>query len=109
MVNTQIPKITNQEIGQRIRMSRRLLEMSRKQFAEATGLTESLIQSMELGKGVMASRLPNIAFASGQPLRFFYGEEGTFEPTTGQLNFRCGDWFSEAKFPVRQQLSMDLN
>ena len=82
-------------VGRRIRQGRKNMkpEQTQGDLAEAvskiTGerYTQDQVSRWEHGMGLKPSILQAIRLAQGQPLRFYYGGEGTTEPIPGQSPF----------------------
>ncbi|NTF72823.1 helix-turn-helix domain-containing protein [Rhizobium rhizogenes] len=75
----EAPKKPNQidiDVGNRIRMRRRLTGMSQMALGEALGVTFQQVQKYEKGTNrVGASRLSDVARVLGVPVSFFFGDE----------------------------------
>ncbi|MEN0653406.1 MULTISPECIES: helix-turn-helix domain-containing protein [Hyphobacterium] len=69
------------ELGERIRIARKLAGYSQTELAEKLGLTFQQVQKYEQGKNrIAAGRLVDLADALGKPLGFFYDNPAAFEP-----------------------------
>lgn len=91
VVSTLEAKQVDKLIGDRIRKARMFANMSQAQLESLLNTKRDTVSRWETGtNGVSAYRIALIAEITGQPLRFFYGEEGTTNPTQGQLNFKPG-------------------
>ncbi len=83
-------------VGEQIKMGRQLVKWTQEEFAEAvstligTTITQEVVCRWEKGKGLKPSILQACRIASGQPLRFYYGGEGTTKPEPGNSDFRPG-------------------
>ncbi|MCP4607937.1 MAG: helix-turn-helix transcriptional regulator [Planctomycetes bacterium] len=104
-----IEEITDEYIGSRIRKARKLLEMNRKAFSALVNMTYDTVVGIEKGKGITAARLFQIAKASGQPIRFFAGEEGSTDPNPGQLDFKQSQRISVSKEDLGDRLGLACN
>jgi transcriptional regulator with XRE-family HTH domain len=83
----RVPHPIDVHIGKRIRIGRRLLDMSLATFAKALGLTFQQIQKYEAGANrVSASRLSAVADILDMPISFFfyYLKPGTTEETASR-------------------------
>jgi transcriptional regulator with XRE-family HTH domain len=68
-----VPSPTDQHIGSRVRMRRKMLAMSQEQLAEALGITYQQVQKNEKGANrIGASRLQQISHILQVPVAFFY-------------------------------------
>ncbi|MEN0654179.1 MULTISPECIES: helix-turn-helix domain-containing protein [Hyphobacterium] len=69
------------ELGERIRIARKLAGLTQTALADKLGLTFQQIQKYELGRNrIAAGRLVELAEALGKPLGFFYDNPAAFEP-----------------------------
>ncbi len=93
-LSTPIEEITDPFIGKQIKQARRILGLTKFQFAMLANVSQDTISNMERGRGITAKRIPRLMQASGQPWEFFYGEEGTTKPAPKQVDFRT--WSSGA-------------
>ena len=67
------PNPTDQHIGSRVRMRRKMLAMSQEQLAEALGITYQQVQKCEKGANrIGASRLQQISHILQVPVAFFF-------------------------------------
>ena len=67
------PNPTDQHIGSRVRMRRKMLAMSQEQLAEALGITYQQVQKNEKGTNrIGASRLQQISHILQVPVTFFF-------------------------------------
>jgi len=67
------PNPTDQHIGSRVRMRRKMLAMSQEQLAEALGITYQQVQKNEKGTNrIGASRLQQISHILQVPVAFFF-------------------------------------
>src|SRR5215467_12490257 len=67
------PSPTDQHVGRRVRMRRKMLAMSQEQLAEALGITYQQVQKCEKGANrIGASRLQQISHILQVPLEFFF-------------------------------------
>ncbi len=89
MTVTDLPEISQKEIGENIRIARVLAKMTRSELAAAINETERVVTAMEqYGRGINASRLAKLAYALGQEFPFFYTGIGTTKPTKFKNPFR---------------------
>lgn len=64
------------EIGERVKLARKISGWSQQQLGDATGITFQQIQKYERGQNrISASRLVEIAKALNKPIAYFYGDE----------------------------------
>lgn len=106
MTVEELEKITDRDVGHYIASARRHLGMSQTALGEAIGVSYWVVRGMEQGEGLTPVRLLKIAKALGQPLRFFYGEEGNSHPKPGQLDFNYGESSIESELPRSLQLPL---
>src|SRR5262245_48707071 len=67
------PNPTDQHIGSRVRMRRKMLAMSQEQLAQALGITYQQVQKNEKGTNrIGASRLQQISHILQVPVAFFF-------------------------------------
>ena len=67
------PSPTDQHVGSRVRMRRKMLGMSQEQLAEALGITYQQVQKCEKGANrIGASRLQQISHILQVPVAFFF-------------------------------------
>src|SRR5262245_9162825 len=67
------PSPTDQHVGARVRMRRKMLAMSQEQLAEALGITYQQVQKCEKGANrIGASRLQQISHILQVPVAFFF-------------------------------------
>jgi transcriptional regulator with XRE-family HTH domain len=67
------PDLTDQHVGGRVRMRRKMLAMSQAQLAEALGITYQQVQKYERGANrIGASRLQQISHILQVPVAFFF-------------------------------------
>ena len=67
------PSPTDQHVGSRVRMRRKMLGMSQEQLAEALGITYQQVQKCEQGANrIGASRLQQISHILQVPVAFFF-------------------------------------
>ena len=67
------PNPTDQHIGARVRMRRKMLAMSQEQLADALGITYQQVQKNEKGANrIAASRLQQISHILQVPVAFFF-------------------------------------
>src|SRR5215470_3947278 len=67
------PSPTDQHVGSRLRMRRKMLGMSQEQLAEALGITYQQVQKCEKGANrIGASRLQQISHILQVPVAFFF-------------------------------------
>ena len=67
------PSPTDQHVGARVRMRRKMLAMSQAQLAEALGITYQQVQKYERGANrIAASRLQQISHILQVPVAFFF-------------------------------------
>src|SRR5215510_15329730 len=67
------PSPTDQHVGARVRMRRKMLAMSQEQLAEALGISYQQVQKCERGANrIAASRLQQISHVLQVPLAFFF-------------------------------------
>ena len=67
------PSPTDQHVGSRVRMRRKMLAMSQEQLAEALGITYQQVQKCEKGANrIGASRLQQISHILQVPVAFFF-------------------------------------
>jgi len=67
------PSPTDQHVGSRLRMRRKMLGMSQEQLAEALGITYQQVQKCEKGANrIGASRLQQISQILQVPIAFFF-------------------------------------
>ena len=67
------PNPTDQHIGARVRMRRKMLAMSQEQLADALGITYQQVQKNEKGTNrIGASRLQQISHILQMPVAFFF-------------------------------------
>src|SRR5215510_13866557 len=67
------PSPTDQHIGSRVRMRRKMLAMSQEQLAQALGITYQQVQKNEKGTNrIGASRLQQISHILQVPVAFFF-------------------------------------
>ena len=67
------PNPTDQHIGSRVRMRRKMLAMSQTQLADALGITYQQVQKNETGiNRIAASRLQQISHILQVPVAFFF-------------------------------------
>jgi len=67
------PSPTDQHVGSRVRMRRKMLAMSQEQLAEALGVTYQQVQKNENGiNRIGASRLQQISHILQVPVAFFF-------------------------------------
>src|SRR5215510_3817555 len=67
------PSATDQHVGARVRMRRKMLAMSQEQLAEALGITYQQVQKCEKGANrIGASRLQQISHILQVPVAFFF-------------------------------------
>ena len=67
------PNPTDQHVGARVRMRRKMLAMSQEQLAEALGITYQQVQKCEKGANrIGASRLQQISHILQVPVAFFF-------------------------------------
>src|SRR5262244_3645815 len=68
--------LTDEHVGARVRMRRKMLGMSQTQLADALGITYQQVQKNEIGiNRIAASRLQQISHILQVPVAFFF--EGT--------------------------------
>src|SRR6516165_2888208 len=68
-----VPSPTDQHIGSRVRMRRKMLAMSQEQLAEALGITYQQVQKNEKGANrIGASRLQQMSHILQVPVAFFF-------------------------------------
>ncbi len=87
-ITQDLPNLTDEDIGALCQTARLIARLSIQQLADAIGETKGVVRSVESGHGVTAARVRKWGFYTGQPIRYFYGEEGTTKPILGQLDFR---------------------
>src|SRR6516162_4326879 len=74
------PSPTDQHVGSRVRMRRKMLAMSQEQLAEALGITYQQVQKCEKGANrIGASRLQQMSHILQVPVEFFF--EGAPDPS----------------------------
>src|SRR5215813_14808507 len=67
------PDLTDQHVGGRVRMRRKMLAMSQEQLADALGITYQQVQKNEKGANrIAASRLQQISHILQVPVAFFF-------------------------------------
>ena len=67
------PSPTDQHVGARVRMRRKMLAMSQEQLADALGITYQQVQKCEKGANrIGASRLQQISHILQVPVAFFF-------------------------------------
>ena len=67
------PSPTDQHVGRRVRMRRKMLAMSQEQLADALGITYQQVQKNEKGTNrIGASRLQQISHILQVPVSFFF-------------------------------------
>ena len=67
------PSPTDQHVGSRVRMRRKMLAMSQEQLAEALGISYQQVQKCEKGANrIGASRLQQISHILQVPVAFFF-------------------------------------
>ena len=72
----KIPNLTDQHVGRRVRMRRKMVAMSQEKLAAALGLTFQQVQKYEKGTNrIGASRLQQMSHILQVPPEFFF--EGT--------------------------------
>src|SRR5215469_15531272 len=68
-----VPDPTDQHVGSRVRMRRKMLAMSQEQLAEALGISYQQVQKCEKGANrIGASRLQQISQILQVPIAFFF-------------------------------------
>lgn len=83
------PREANKLIGEQVRKARSIANFSQRKLATIIGVNQDTVSKWESGiYAINAQRLAQVAAATGQPIRFFYGEPGTTEPQLGQLGFK---------------------
>ncbi|WP_082476967.1 helix-turn-helix transcriptional regulator [Rhizobium sp. Leaf371] len=71
----KVPHAIDVEVGSRVRVRRKILEMSQTQLAESLGVTFQQVQKYEKGSNrIGASRLQNMAEILSVPISYFFGE-----------------------------------
>jgi transcriptional regulator with XRE-family HTH domain len=77
-----VPDPTDQHVGSRVRMRRKMLAMSQEQLAEALGISYQQVQKCEKGANrIGASRLQQISQVLQVPVAFFFeGAPNASEP-----------------------------
>ena len=79
------PNPTDQHIGSRVRMRRKMLAMSQEQLAEALGITYQQVQKNEKGTNrIGASRLQQISHILQVPVAFLRGRAKRISATRFQ-------------------------
>jgi len=74
------------EIGQRVKLARKVLGWSQQQLGDASGITFQQIQKYERGHNrISASRLVEIAKALNKPITYFYGDENVVAGSDEQI------------------------
>jgi transcriptional regulator with XRE-family HTH domain len=69
----KIPNLTDQHVGRRVRMRRKMLAMSQEKLAAALGLTFQQVQKYEKGATrISASRLQQMSHILQVPVEFFF-------------------------------------
>src|SRR5215472_14303075 len=67
------PSPTDQHVGRRVRMRRKMLAMSQERLAEALGITYQQVQKCEKGANrIGASRLQQMSHLLQVPVEFFF-------------------------------------
>lgn len=75
-VPTKKPNQIDIDVGNRIRLQRKLNGLSQAEFGEALGVTFQQVQKYEKGTNrVSASRLSQVCRILGQPVSYFFGAE----------------------------------
>jgi transcriptional regulator with XRE-family HTH domain len=78
----KLPNPTDQHVGTRVRMRRKMLSMSQTELGAGLGLTFQQVQKYENGKNrIGASRLHQISNILQVPISFFF--EDPLEPSAG--------------------------
>ena len=73
LLRKKAPSPTDQHVGSRLRMRRKMLGMSQEQLAEALGITYQQVQKCEKGANrIGASRLQQISHILQVPVAFFF-------------------------------------
>src|SRR5262252_5618832 len=73
IASKKAPNPTDQHIGSRVRMRRKMLAMSQTQLADALGITYQQVQKNETGiNRIAASRLQQISHILQVPVAFFF-------------------------------------
>lgn len=87
------PHPVDVHVGAKVRLRRKLLNMSQETLAGALGLTFQQIQKYERGANrISASRLYEIAFALGVPMTFFFdGLDTPGTATSAAVKARASD------------------
>ena len=84
------PNPTDQHIGARVRMRRKMLAMSQTQLADALGITHQQVQKNEAGiNRIAAGRLQQISHILQVPVAFFF--EGAPCGSAARLQWRVID------------------
>lgn len=82
------PHPTDVFVGSRLRLGRRMLNVSQEKLAEQLGVTFQQVQKYENGTNrISASRLHQAARILDVPVSFFFPENEPMQPAAG----RCGD------------------
>jgi transcriptional regulator with XRE-family HTH domain len=85
------PNLTDEYVGARVRMRRKLLAMSQTQLADALGITYQQLQKNERGTNrIAASRLQQISHILQVPVAFFFeGAPNASAPEAALANCRA--------------------
>jgi transcriptional regulator with XRE-family HTH domain len=95
--DARLPNPVDLHVGARIRLRRRMQQVSQEKLADALGLTFQQVQKYERGANrVSASKLYEIAAALKAPVSYFF--DGLADPTGGGGDGHASDELSVHRF-----------
>ena len=95
--DSRLPNPVDLHVGARIRLRRRMQQVSQEKLADALGLTFQQVQKYERGANrVSASKLYEIAAALKSPVSYFF--DGLADPTSGDGESKTSDEQSVHRF-----------